>query len=73
MITSDNENVSQPLYKGLTFPSVLPSKMIVTIKYELDDGYLTVVVEVSHGGYCGKFYFDHNMNYLGAFESFNPP
>ena len=47
--------------------------MIVTIKYELDDGYLTVVVEVSHGGYCGKFYFGHNMNYLGAIEIFNPP
>ena len=47
--------------------------MIVTIKYELDDGHLTVVVEVSHGGYCGKFYFDHNMNYLGAIEIFNPP
>ena len=52
---------------------MLPSKMRMSIRFEIDSGYLTVVVEISHGGYCGQFYFDHNMSYLGAIEVYNPP
>ena len=47
--------------------------MRMSIRFEVDNGYLAVMVEISHGGYCGQFYFDHNMNYLGAIEIYNPP
>ena len=47
--------------------------MIVTIAYEIVNGYVTVVLEISYGGYSGQFFFDHNLRYLGAIEILNPP
>ena len=47
--------------------------MRMSIRLEVGNGCLTVVVEILHGGYCGTFYFDQNMNYLGAIEIYNPP
>ena len=45
--------------------------MIITVTYS--NGIFTVVLEFVDGGhYKGQFWFDQNLNYLGAIETFNP-
>ena len=47
--------------------------MILTISFTIEDGEVRLLLQIQHGGYNGKFWFDINGNYIGAIEVYNPP
>jgi hypothetical protein len=48
------------------------ANMLITVTY--CGGKFMVVIEFVDGArYRGEFWFDENLNYLGAIETLNPP
>ena len=51
-----------------------PLKMrTVTISVVLEEGEFMVMVEITEGGYCGKFWFDRHGSYVRGIQIYNPP